>query len=159
MVLLRGDAVFFNDIRGYFGIGHQVSCRTWCVESRGETESSSGRLASVPVIGHGKIVSQKMDASPPLNITHILSPPCLELAKMHGLTQNTSVLPLLGQTPKLSLMTRSLHSLVLLRISLLSLVTGLPSAGAIEPPLALPMLVQLQGQRMLQLNPSAAQPL
>jgi subtilisin family serine protease len=68
---------------------------------------------------------------------------------MQRLTHDTAVLPSLGQTPKLSLMSLSLHSFVLLRISLLPLVTGLPLAGAIEPPLALPVLVQLQGQALV----------
>ena len=58
-VLLRGDAVFLNDFRGDLGVGHQVSCRARGAESGGETESSSGRLASVPVTGRGKIVSRK----------------------------------------------------------------------------------------------------
>ncbi|SVD63091.1 uncharacterized protein METZ01_LOCUS415945, partial [marine metagenome] len=46
-------------------------------------------------------------------------------------------------------MSRSLHSFVLLRISLLWLVTGLPLARAIEPPLALPVLVQLESQALV----------
>ena len=41
------------------------------------------------------------------------------------------------------------HSFVLLRISLLWLVTGLPLARAIEPPLALPVLVQLESQALV----------
>ena len=46
-------------------------------------------------------------------------------------------------------MSRSLHSLVLLRISLLSFVAGLPLAGAIELPPTLPVLVQLEGQALV----------
>ena len=46
-------------------------------------------------------------------------------------------------------MSRSLHSFVLLRVSLLWLVTGLPLARAIEPPLALPVLVQLESQALV----------
>ena len=46
-------------------------------------------------------------------------------------------------------MSRSLHSFVLLRVTLLWLVTGLPLARAIEPPLALPVLVQLESQALV----------
>ena len=59
IVLLRGDAVFLDDFRGDLGLWHQVSRRARGAESGGETESSSGRLASVPVTGRGKIVSRK----------------------------------------------------------------------------------------------------
>ena len=41
------------------------------------------------------------------------------------------------------------HSFVLLRITLLWLVAGLPLARAIEPPPALPVLVQLEGQALV----------
>ena len=41
------------------------------------------------------------------------------------------------------------HSFVLLHVSLLWLVTGLPLARAIEPPPALPVLVQLEGQALV----------
>ena len=46
-------------------------------------------------------------------------------------------------------MSRFTHSFVLLHVSLLWLVTGLPLARAIEPPLALPVLVQLEGQALV----------
>ena len=46
-------------------------------------------------------------------------------------------------------MSRSFHSFFWLRISLLWLVTGLPLAKAIEPPLALPVLVQLESQALV----------
>ena len=46
-------------------------------------------------------------------------------------------------------MSRSLHSFVLLRVSLLWLVAGLPLAGAIELPPTLPVLVQLEGQALV----------
>ena len=46
-------------------------------------------------------------------------------------------------------MSRFTHSFVLLLVSLLWLVTGLPLARAIEPPPALPVLVQLEGQALV----------
>ena len=46
-------------------------------------------------------------------------------------------------------MIRSMQSPVLLRINLLWLIAGLPLAKAIEPPLALPVLVQLESQALV----------
>ena len=46
-------------------------------------------------------------------------------------------------------MSRFPHSFVLLRVSLLWLVAGLPLAGAIELPPTLPVLVQLEGQALV----------
>ena len=46
-------------------------------------------------------------------------------------------------------MSRFPHSFVLLHVSLLGLVAGLPLAKAIEPPPTLPLLVQLEGQALV----------
>ena len=46
-------------------------------------------------------------------------------------------------------MIRSMQSPVLLRINLLWLIAGLPLPKAIEPPLALPVLVQLKSQALV----------
>ena len=68
---------------------------------------------------------------------------------MQTLTQDTASAAIAWPSAKISPMSRSMQSPVLFRINLLWLIAGLPLAKAIEPPLALPVLVQLESQALV----------
>ena len=72
-----------------------------------------------------------------------------ELAKTQTLTQDAASAAIAWPSAKISPMICSMQSPVLLRINLLWFIAGLPLAKAIEPPLALPVLVQLESQALV----------